>query len=68
MMIDTNIKEFCRIVQRINELNQFLDEERESFYDGGHSFEECYSTQINELVDLQKEFLFVFTVIKIKTN
>lgn len=66
-MIDTDIKKFCRIVQRINELNQFLDEERESFYDGRHSFEECYSTQIAELEELQREFRFIFRILKVTT-
>lgn len=66
-MIDTNIKEFCRVVTRISELSQFLEDEKRSFYDREHSFEEVYSDQINELADLQKEFLFVFTVLKIKT-
>lgn len=66
-MIDTNIKEFCRVITRINELNEFLDKERESFYDGGHSFEECYSNLINELEDLQKEFRFLFRIFKITT-
>jgi hypothetical protein len=66
-MIDVDIKEFCRLIQRINELNEFLDKEKESFYDGGYSFEECYSTQINELVDLQKKFMFLFRIFKITT-
>lgn len=26
-----------------------------NFYDGGHSFEECNSAKIKELVDLQNE-------------
>lgn len=59
-MIDPNIKRFCELICQINALNEFLDREKESFYDGGHSFEECYSSQIDELVDLQQEFRFLF--------
>lgn len=66
-MIDTNIKEFCRVVTRINELNEYLDKEKKSFYDEKYSFEECYSVWINELEDLQREFRFLFRIFKITT-
>jgi hypothetical protein len=55
-MIDENIKRFCQIVENINDLNKKLDKERESFYDGGYSFEECNSVLIEDLVKLQNEF------------
>jgi hypothetical protein len=55
-MIDQNIKRFCEIVAEINELNKYLTQEIEKFYDGGHTFEECYSTDIKKLVELQEEF------------
>jgi hypothetical protein len=55
-MIDENIKRFCQIVENINDLNKKLDKERENFYDGGYSFEECNSVLIEGLVKLQNEF------------
>jgi hypothetical protein len=54
-MIDKNIKRFCEVILEINTINKELDKERVDFYDGGYSFEECNSTKINELVDLQNE-------------
>lgn len=54
-MIDKNIKRFCEVIFEIKTINKELDKEREDFYDGGYSFEECNSTKINELVDLQNE-------------
>ena len=54
-MIDENIKRFCEVILEINTINKGLDEERADFYDGGYSFEECNSTKIKELVDLQNE-------------
>ncbi len=54
-MIDKNIKRFCEVILEINSINNQLDKERVDFYDGGYSFEECNSTIINELVQLQNE-------------
>lgn len=54
-MIDNNIKRFCWLVSEINTINKYLDKERYNFYDGGHSFEECYENDIEELVELQNE-------------
>jgi hypothetical protein len=54
-MIDINIKRFCQLVTEINDINQELDKEREVFYDGGNSFEECNQDKIEEIVSLQNE-------------
>lgn len=54
-MIDKNIKRFCEVILEINTINKVLDKERVDFYYGGYSFEECNSTKIKELVDLQNE-------------
>lgn len=49
-MIDENIKRYCEVVEKINVVHKELDVEIANFYDGGHSFEECYSHLIEELV------------------
>jgi|LakMenEpi03Aug12_release.lakeMendotaPanAssembly.Ray.scaffolds.fasta_scaffold1158206_2 hypothetical protein len=54
-MIDKNIKRFCEVILEINTINDRLDRERASFYDGGYSFEECNECEIKKLVDLQNE-------------
>ena len=54
-MIDKNIKRFCEVILEINTINKELDKEKADFYEGGYSFEECNSTKIKELVDLQNE-------------
>ena len=54
-MIDENIKRFCEVILEINTINKELDEERNNFYYGGYTFEECNATKIKELVDLQNE-------------
>lgn len=59
-MIDNNIKRFCELQGMIAKINEDLDRERENFYDGGHSFEECNSHTIQELVELQDEFRALF--------
>ena len=58
--IDYNIKRFCAIISEINSINNYLDEEKGSFYYGGHSFEECYAYDIEKLVKLQDEFKSLF--------
>ena len=55
-MIDNNIKRFCELVSEIKELNDYLYTERFYFYDGEFSFEECFSYDIEKLVNLQNEF------------
>jgi hypothetical protein len=54
-MIDKNIKRFCQVIEAITETNKLLDKERANFYDGGHSFEECNKSEIEQLVELQNE-------------
>lgn len=54
-MIDKNIKRFCELILEINSTNKELDIERGNFYDGGHSFEECYDYKIKNLDRLQNE-------------
>ena len=44
-----NIIKFCELVDFINTKNAYLQKEKESFYNGGHSFEECYSEDIKIL-------------------
>ena len=55
VMIDKNIKRFCEVIFEIKTINKELDKEREDFYYGGYSFEECNEYKIKELVDLQNE-------------
>jgi hypothetical protein len=43
------------VILEINTINDRLDRERASFYDGGYSFEECNECEIKKLVDLQNE-------------
>jgi hypothetical protein len=58
-MINKNIKRFCEVIFEINALNKKLDKEHANFYDGGYSFEECNSTDIEDLVNLQNELKFL---------
>ena len=64
-MIDKNIKRFCEVISEINRINEELDKERASFYDGGHSFEKCNEYKINELVDLQDELKGLLKAIQV---
>jgi hypothetical protein len=54
---DDNIKRYCEVVFEIQKLNAYLDKARDDFYYGGYSFEECYSTDLNELNRLEGEFI-----------
>lgn len=54
-MIDENVNRFCELVLEINSANKKLNFERRTFYDGGHSFEECCKNDILELSNLQSE-------------
>lgn len=64
-MIDENIKRFCEVILEINTINKELDKEKSNFYYGGYSFEECNSTKIKELVDLQNELKSLLKVIQV---
>lgn len=64
-MVDKKIKRFCELVSEINRLNKELDRERENFYDGGMSFEECNEYIINQLIELQNEFKGLVKEIKL---
>ncbi len=54
-MIDKNIKEYCQLIVEINEINDFLDQAKRGFYDGGTPFEVCYSMEIVELEEKQEK-------------
>jgi hypothetical protein len=55
--MDSNIKRYCELILEINEYNKYLDAERDGFYYGGYSFEECHSHHISELNKLETEFI-----------
>ncbi len=67
-MIDNNIKRFCEVISEINSLNRELSKERDNFYDGGYSFEECHERQLKDLVDLQNEFKGLLKEIMIRPD
>jgi hypothetical protein len=54
---DDNIKRYCEVVFEIQKLNAYLDKERDNFYSVAYSFEEYYSTDLNELHRLEGEFI-----------
>lgn len=56
-MLNPNIKRYCQLVIEIRERYEVLDNEKNYFYDGGYSFEEVYSYQIEELAKLEGEFI-----------
>lgn len=58
-MADKNIKRFCELVVEINRLNEKIQIEKANFYDGGHSFEECFS-EPGELKVCEAEFAELF--------
>lgn len=53
--MDKKINRFCKLVLQINKLNKKLDKEYADFYSAGYTFEECFSCEIKELDDAQKE-------------
>lgn len=57
------INRFCRLVTKINELNDYLQKESANFYDGGHSFEEVYSSDLEELKAAQEELEIIIKTI-----
>jgi len=63
-MLDNNVSRFCELVLEINERNNKLKKERYNFYDGGHSFEDCYSSDIKELAELQAELKTILPMIQ----
>jgi hypothetical protein len=63
-MLNPYIKRYCQLVVEINERYEFLDYERDIFYDGGHSFEEVYSSSIEELHKLEGEFIDILKMLK----
>jgi len=44
-----NIINFCQLVEFINTKNAYLQVQKEDFYYGGHPFEECFESDIEEL-------------------
>jgi hypothetical protein len=62
-MIDENINRFCKIVNEVNELNLELETQKNNFYSGGYSFEEVYESEINKLINLQKELKVLMKLI-----
>lgn len=63
-MLNPNIKRYCQLIVEINERYKFLDHERSIFYDGGHSFEEVYSYEIENLLKLEGEFIDILNKLK----
>lgn len=43
------IDQYCDLVRRINKKNDYLDKEESKFYSGGHTFEEVYEDDLEEL-------------------
>ena len=58
------IKRYCELVVEINELTKYLDKEYEDFYYGGHTFEQCYATDIETLHKLEGEFIDILNMLK----
>lgn len=61
---NNDIKRFCEIQNRINELHGILTKKHHQFYNGGYSFEECNSSIFEELVMLEEEFLIIIKRLK----
>ena len=58
--IDGDIKRFCQVISQITKLNKKLDKAYDNFYSGGYTFEEAYSSEIDDISNLQEEFLELF--------
>ena len=61
---EDNITRYCGLITKINEKVAYIKKEESDFYDGGHSFEEVYKTDLKELEQMKREFsalLKVFT-------
>lgn len=54
-MLDENVNKFCKLIAKINTLNDYLEEEYKTFYYGGYSFEKCYEIEFKELQNSQNE-------------
>lgn len=61
--IAKNINRYCELVDEINSLNKKLEKERNNFYDGGTSFEDCCKSDFEHLDRLQNEFLSIFSIL-----
>ncbi len=48
---------FCQLVKLINDKNEMLDKERDSFYDGGKSFNDIFESDLDELNCMENELL-----------
>lgn len=54
-IVDKDISRFCELIVDVNALNGKLQKAQANFYDGGHSFSECNSVDIKELITAQAE-------------
>lgn len=59
-----DIIRFASLVEQINELSEFLEDNRKHFYDGGKPFEKIYSSDIDDLEKMCSELKEL--IIKIK--
>lgn len=54
-----DIKRYCQLVFQIQQLNSYIDTARDDFYDGGYPFDTMYSTDLENLKNLEEEFIDV---------
>lgn len=62
-MIDDNVTRFCELISNINSINSKLKTEKQNFYDGGHTFEDCYKDDIDQLIQYQTELKTLISII-----
>jgi hypothetical protein len=55
---------FCRLIIKINTLNDKLDQYSIDYYNGGYSFEEIYKTEIDLLSELHFELKEILDLIQ----
>lgn len=59
-----DIKRFCELTKRINKIHKEIEKESEDFYSGGYSFEEANGFLIEQLPELETEFLEILNRLK----
>lgn len=57
------VAEYCVLITEISILSDYLQIQKETFYDGGYSFENCYDSDIIKLENLTERFSYLHKII-----
>lgn len=57
--MNSDVTRYCELVTEISELNKYLNSEYDDFYYGGHSFEDVYRMDLENLSKLENELILL---------